>query len=245
MFCTSKVPALYAYHGFVTAEDLFGDDLPAVKEATLASIPTWAQLAIEASSNSDLNITAITYLLTLQHDLLFNKDVRLAELLQAGIAGSEVKGSQTWMLFGFSRGSMHLGSTDDINEPLFDPRVFLADFDFETCTAAANMGREYWMAESMSDFVTGIAPPLDEEFPEHATDEQWEAFTRSGGWSSPVPTSSRLPYCEVSEVQKLTRSTCIHAHWAHGRHAIDDVEGTRGSGGSGAEGVRHRQCPRH
>lgn len=172
-----------AYHSFVTAKDLFGDNFPAVEESTRASIPKWAQLAVEASSNSDLNTTAVEHLLTTQHDLLFNKDVPLAELLQAGIEGSEVKGSQTWMLFAFSRGSVHLGSTDDINEPLFDPRLFLADFDFEACTAAAKLARRYWTTEPASDFVTGIVPPQDEELPEDATDAQWEAFIRAGGWS--------------------------------------------------------------
>lgn len=175
-----------SYHGFVTAKDLFGDDFRAVEESTRASIPKWTQLAVEASNNSDLNATAVSHLLTVQHDLLFNKDVPLAEVLQAGIAGSEVKGAQTWMLFTYSRGSVHLG--DDINAPRFDPRVFLADIDVEACMAAAKLGRRFWMAEEMSGFVTGIAPPQDEELPQDATDAQWEVFVRSGGVSFyPLP----------------------------------------------------------
>lgn len=170
-----------AYHGFVTAKDVFGDDFAAVEESTRSSIPKWAQLAVEASSNSDLNVTAVKKILTIQHDLLFKKGVAFIELLQASIAGSTTKGSQTWILFSFSRGSVHLESTDKINEPLFDPRLFLADFDFDMATAAAKLGRKFFMTEPVRSFITGRLEPSEENLPEDATDEQWEAFIRASG----------------------------------------------------------------
>lgn len=234
-----------AYHAFLTARDLFGDDFLAAEESTRTSIPKWAQLAVEASKNGDLNVTAVAHLLTLQHNLLFKEDIPLAEILQVGVEGIELKGSQTWMLFAFSRGSVHLGSVEDINAPLFDPRVFLADFDFETCTAAARLARRFWMTEPMNGFVTGIAPPLDEELPEDATDEQWKAFIMSGGLSPPSPDPSRSCFPWDPQVPELTKSLSSHASWPRGRHVVDDVAGARRSGGSGAEGVRHRQRPCH
>jgi choline dehydrogenase len=65
-------------------------------------------------------------LLSIQHDLIFKKNVTMAEIL-VGSADILVM-SNYWILLPFSRGSVHLGSVDEINTPVCDPRFFLVDF---------------------------------------------------------------------------------------------------------------------
>ena len=170
-------PSSSAYHTFATATDLFGSDVAAVKASTLASLSKWAQAAVDASGSDALNITAIEKLLHIQHDLLFKQNVTAAEVLTV-VAPQGLLASNYWILLPFSRGSVHLGSADKINEPLIDPRFFLADFDLNATVVTGKLAQSFWLSEPMNTVVTGPLIPGPNVLPNDATDAQWEAYVR-------------------------------------------------------------------
>ena len=168
-----------AYHTFATAADLFGSDLASVEASTLASLSQSAQEAVDAS-NDGLNVTAIEKLLRIQHDLIFKHNVTAAELLTV-IAPQGLLASNYWILLPFSRGSVHLGSADKINEPLIDPRFFLADFDMNVTVATGKLAQRFWLSEPMNSVVNGPLIPGPDILPNDATEVQWETYVRATG----------------------------------------------------------------
>ena len=168
-----------AYHTFATVADLFGSDVAAVEESTRASLSKWAQAAVDASGSDALNITAVEKLLQIQHDLLFKQNVTAAEILT--IIAPGLLASNYWFLFPFGRGSVHLGSVEKINEPVYDPRFFLADFDLNATIVTGKLAQRFWLSEPMNTVVTGPLIPGPDVLPNNATDEQWEAYVRESG----------------------------------------------------------------
>lgn len=194
-FNSTLEPSNAGFHIFVTAADLFGDALPAMEASTRESLPGWAQSIVDASAEGALDIAAVTKLLQIQHDLIFKKGVTLAEIMCAGQGqgDSAFFGSPYWNLLPFARGSVHLKSADAIDEPVIDPRFFLADFDLEATVATGKLVRKFWTSELMGESVTGQLVPGADVLPEEAMDEQWEAFHRDTGKSvSPIWGSNLL-----------------------------------------------------
>ncbi|KAK4149482.1 putative GMC oxidoreductase [Chaetomidium leptoderma] len=180
-----------AYHTYLTAADLFGANLAAIEAATRADIPKWARAAADASGADSLNVRGLEKLLHIQHDLLFKHNVTAAEVLTA-IAPGSVLASNYWTLFPFSRGSVHLGSRDNIDEPVIDPRIFLSDFDLSTLTAAGRFATRFWLSEPMKTqgSVTGPVLSGDVDLPRNATDAQWHVYLRDTAVANSHPTGT-------------------------------------------------------
>ncbi|KAH6632868.1 glucose oxidase [Chaetomium tenue] len=180
-----------AYHSYVTIADLFGADVAAVEAATRANIPKWAKAAADASGARSLDACALEKVLKIQHDLLFKHNVTAAEILLA-IAPDNVLASNYWALFPFSRGSVHLKSADKINEPLVDPRIFLADFDLSIMVAAGKVAQKFWLSEPMKTKGTVIGPIVPEEvdLPNNATNAQWQLYLRDTVVANSHPTGT-------------------------------------------------------
>ncbi|KAK4245571.1 glucose oxidase [Corynascus novoguineensis] len=186
MYSGDLPSAASAYHAYVTAADLFGANLSAVEEVTRASIPTWARAAADASGPGSLDVHAIEKVLQIQHDLLFKYNATAAEILVV-IAPGNILASNYWALFPFSRGSVHLGLRSKLDEPVVDPRIFLADFDASTMVAAARVVEKFWSSEPMKTqaSVTGPVVSGDFDLPGNATDAQWHAYLRNTGKQPP------------------------------------------------------------
>lgn len=172
-----------AYHANAKVADLFGDDTAAIEASTRASIPAWAQAAV-AQSVDGLDVTNVEKLLGIHHDLIFKHNVTAAEVLTVMATTTHYQ-SQGWALFPFSRGSVHLGDAEKINEPIIDPRLHLADFDLAIEMATGRFAQRFWQLEPISTYVTGphaeTPPP-----PNNATDVQWKSYIES---------RSKFPFC--------------------------------------------------
>ncbi|KAF4201756.1 hypothetical protein CNMCM8927_001085 [Aspergillus lentulus] len=196
-----NVPLLYAgnlnisgtspYATFVTASQLFGEDVEDIAAATLSSIPTWAE-SLASSSKSNLNRSAIQHILILQHALIFKSNVTIAEILTS--ASGTILLSAFWLLLPFSRGSVHLSSTDekDINAPSIDPNFFQVDFDLQTEMAIGKLAQSFWEQESVKSLSPVPMPGRGLEG--NATDPQWTAFIKEtfGPNYHPVGTASMM-----------------------------------------------------
>ncbi|GAB1316822.1 Glucose oxidase [Madurella fahalii] len=178
-FSGNLEPSANAYHTFVTAADVFGADLAAVEEETRNSLSRWAQAAVDASKPGSLKASAVAKLLRIQHEILFKRNGTIGEVLTI-VAPGGVLASQYWLLLPFSRGSAHLGSLDDIDEPVIDPRIFLADFDLAALTAVGRLAETFWRSDPMNvrASVVGPIPQGTTSLPNNATDAEWHAHLR-------------------------------------------------------------------
>ncbi|KAL8348884.1 hypothetical protein RB601_002202 [Gaeumannomyces tritici] len=166
---------------FISAADLFGASVPAVAAHARAELPRWAELIASAADRPEYT-AAVETLLRLQHDLVFGRgdDAPFAEVL-ALVAGGGVAGSAGWILFPFSRGSVHLASAAvaDVDRPVIDPRLNLVGFDLRAQTEVGKWSERLWRTEPLASLgPVRVAPGLH-VLPENATDEQWLEFTRT------------------------------------------------------------------
>lgn len=159
--------------------DIFGSKVSSIEKFTRSQIPKWAQAVVDASGSKTLDINAVKKLQYLQHDLLFRKNVTAAEILTVVAPG--LLASQFWPLMPFSRGSVHLGDAKKINEPLIDPRFFLAGFDLNATIATGKYARRFWQSPPASNFVTGPLPLPGPDLPLAATEAQWETWAKTTG----------------------------------------------------------------
>ncbi len=165
-----------AYHTYVTAADLFGDRLATVKEATRNNLPEWARAMANASGGA-LDAQALEEQFRLQYELIFHRHVTAAEVITVSAPGG-ILASNYYALQPFSRGSVHLGSLDQIDRPVIDPGIFSADFDITATIAVGKITRKFWHSEHIRPLVVGQLVPDAGVLPENATDAQWHAHLR-------------------------------------------------------------------
>ncbi|KAL1960358.1 hypothetical protein VTO42DRAFT_8318 [Malbranchea cinnamomea] len=180
------------YATFATITDILGDETAAIAASTRAKLGEWAR-AVSDASDGVISAESLEYLFTLQHDLIFQKNVPFFELLTTNY--NDRLASVFWGLLPFSRGSVHIGSADPLEYPLINPNFFLVDFDLLPQVALAKEARKFWATEPASEIaVTEIMPGLS-EVPENATDEEWEAWLKASFISNshPVGTLAMMP----------------------------------------------------
>ncbi|KAK7990324.1 hypothetical protein PG990_014604 [Apiospora arundinis] len=164
------------FAAFLTAGDLFGPSrLPEIAARAMESLPTWsAQIA--AANGNRISAEALERILRLQHDLVFAKNVTVAEIICFARPGQF--GSAWWPLLLFSRGSVHLhnpGGKEQKNMAI-DPEYLLADLDKTITIAAGRAAQTFWRTAPMAEIVGANVFPGTEALPDlNATDAQWEA----------------------------------------------------------------------
>lgn len=163
------------YATFATAHDMFGSNTSAIASMTALKLPEWADQM--ASKREGLDASSLEKILRVQHGLIFNKNVTIAEFITT--ASGNILVSAFWALLPFSRGAVHLRSTlpDDANDPIIDPAFFDIDFDLSMQVAAGKLAQVYWAEAPAKDYVIENIVPGTSVLPLHATDEQWKSFT--------------------------------------------------------------------
>ncbi|ESZ96297.1 hypothetical protein SBOR_3352 [Sclerotinia borealis F-4128] len=159
-----------------------------------ANISTWAS-SISAAINSSISPGAMNYLLTIQNDLI-NQNVPDIEVIfgntvTLGSGPSVYLDTAFWGLLPFSRGNVHISSSDPTIYPTINPNFFLVDFDLKVQVAIAKWTRKFWAAKPLGSAFTEISPGYA-VIPKNATDAQWEIWIKStfGPNNHPVGTCS-------------------------------------------------------
>ncbi|KAH8172402.1 GMC oxidoreductase domain-containing protein [Sarocladium implicatum] len=168
-----------AFHAFLTPDDLFGPDGAAkIAKEVKDKIPEYAAAIADASASSGLNTSSLERILDIQHDFLFRGSVSFAEVLIAVPPASGFIGSQFWILFPFTRGSVHLSSTSlsAINSPAFDPRLFLNNVDIQGTVALARRTYSFWETSPASSLATGYYLPEEGSLDANSTSAEWTDF---------------------------------------------------------------------
>jgi choline dehydrogenase len=164
---------------FPTVQDVFGPNTSAIAASTSADLSQWAQ-TISASINGAISPEALETRFRVQHDLIFKKNITVAEILTATFGGSTV-GSAVWLLSPFSWGSVHLQSPSSINTPVIDSKLLSVDFDLDLLIGSGRLAQKVWNTPPLSTLTTANVIPGDAVLPANASDSQWEAYIKNTG----------------------------------------------------------------
>ncbi|KAK2811191.1 hypothetical protein FQN50_002288 [Emmonsiellopsis sp. PD_5] len=144
------------YVAYETASDIFKDSTDDISASVKAKLPEWATLVSNSNKNA-ISAKSLEYLFEIQHDLIFNKNVSSFETLNTASAESAI--SVFWGLLPFSRGSVHIGSSDPLEHPLINPNFYLIDWDIITMVEMCKHTRKYWSTEPASRSVVSEVTP--------------------------------------------------------------------------------------
>lgn len=176
---------------YLTASELFGDDVDAVANEVYANLSTYATTILEDYASNAVSLEAQTYLLKQQADLIFspNSTVSLAELLWAPFDNTII--IQSWNLLPFSRGSIHIASANPTAAPSIDPNFFQLPIDVAIQAAILVRIRELFAMPPLSEHVTVELTPGFEAVPQNATwrDEAWSSWMKKSYGTNTHPVS--------------------------------------------------------
>lgn len=164
------------YATFVTAQDLFGDDVSSVADETRAKIPAWAQVVSESGGGA-LSPEVLETRFRIQHDLIFKDNTSIVEIVP--FSGGGVIGGAFWTLLPFSLGNVHLNTSSAADYPTIAPNFLAVDFDIQVLTAAGRLVRKHFGTAPLSDWVTdqtGLGTPAT-----NATDSEWKDYILGSG----------------------------------------------------------------
>lgn len=181
-----------SYVTYLTASDLFGDDLESIADEVRKNTSTYAaQIVADAPAGSTTQELE-EELIKLQTDLIFTPDstVSIAELLWFPTPGAI--SCNYWSLLPFSRGSVHITSPDPTKQPKIDPTLFQLPIDIILQAAAAVKVREHFATPPLSDHVTAEITPGTSTVPLNTSyrDGKWADFIKSAYGPNYHPVSS-------------------------------------------------------
>jgi choline dehydrogenase len=186
LYYNSKFPAgdtnNTSYTTFVTAEDLFGNETTAMANTVKSGIPGWA--AQQSGGNAAV-ASALETQFNMQHDLMFNQGVTVAEIVTQ--MGGSTATVDYWNLLPFGRGSVHIHNQADFSDSAADLAWFRIHFDSTLQTALGRFAERLWTTAPASNYVTGRSNPSTSTLPLDATDAQWDAWHRSSCGSPAHP----------------------------------------------------------
>ncbi len=167
----SKINAtgIVPYATFINAYDMFGDETASVAASTNCSLSKWARVVSDASEGA-ISSEVLEKLFGVQHDLIFRKNVTIAETLTVARENQLI--SVFWLLLPFSRGSVHLKRPDAIDHPAIDPKFFLIDFDLVVQILIGRLSQKLWYTAPTDALLAPGTPSL---YP-NATDDEWRAY---------------------------------------------------------------------
>lgn len=159
------------YVGYLNAHDIFGNDTYALNCSIADSISSYASSIVNASNNV-LNQTVTEKLFKIQHELIFNDQIPISEILIS--PGKQEMGFSYWGLLPFSRGNVHIGSNDATAPAVINPNYFMLDYDVKQQIGTAKAVRKMAGSDALCDVVTGETSPGLAGVPLNASDAEWE-----------------------------------------------------------------------
>jgi choline dehydrogenase-like flavoprotein len=185
-----------SFVSYVTAADLFGAELPTIRDAVYANISSWAKTIVADAVEGDMDARNIAHILRLQADVIFSQasTVPLAEL--GWFTSSTLIVNSFWSLLPFARGTMHITSADPTRPPSINPNLFQFPIDLLIEAAAATKIREYFSTAPLSKHVISEVSPGFTTVPDKAgfRAPEWETWIKGayGTNNHPLGTNAMM-----------------------------------------------------
>ncbi|CAG8422871.1 unnamed protein product [Penicillium salamii] len=175
-----------------SAEQIYGDQLSDFSSKIMDNLGDYAK-NVSISSKGAVQESNVLDALQMQYDLVFKSHVPFAEIVLIPIGHSF--SSEYWPLLPFSRGSVHIKSSDPSQPPAINPSYFMFQPDLEAQVDVAQYIRKAFTTAPLDHLIGEEFSPGFEHVPEDASDMTWESWIKSHYRSNfhPVGTASMLP----------------------------------------------------
>lgn len=160
---------------YATVLDLFGANTSNVAAHVNGQILAYAA-TIASKSNNAITADVVQKLLRIQADLIFNKNIPVAEIITVPSETQILAAS--WVLLPFSQGSTHISSKDTSEPPHINPNFFMLDWDGIAQTAIANLIRRVFHTGPLSQYTGADITPNTTIVPNGAGVEDWLPFLK-------------------------------------------------------------------
>ena len=160
---------------YATFHDIFGKDAKSVAKSVLANLTDYATTASDAI-NGVISQENIMTNYQKQYDLLFSSEVPMVEILFIP-THSPALVTQFWTLLPFSRGNVHISSSDPNDHPYINPNYFMLEWDLLAHTAVMKYIRKVYHTAPLKDMIMMEKTP-GFAIPKNATDAQWNGYAK-------------------------------------------------------------------
>ncbi|CAG8191009.1 unnamed protein product [Penicillium olsonii] len=183
---------LPTFSALPSAEQIYGNELSDFASTVSESLGDYAR-NVSIASNGAVEEANVLDALQMQYDLIFESHVPFAEIVLLPIGHSF--SSEYWQLLPFSRGRIHIQSSDASQPPAINPSYFMFQPDLKAQVDVAQFIRKAFSTAPLNRLVGEEFAPGVEHVPEDAPDAVWESWVKSKYRSNfhPVGTASMLP----------------------------------------------------
>lgn len=161
----------------MTASDVFGPETQRIADEISSQIKSWAEQVSADSPGQGFPASAIEHQYRVQHDLIFNQEVAITEILTTSLG--PLVGTAFWISLPFSRGSVHIHSSDPGVYPSLDPNYFAAEWDLVFQRRIAQLIFRYWGTDPVRSLAGQRLQPAVGDLPANATDEALDKWIAS------------------------------------------------------------------
>ncbi|KAJ5998620.1 hypothetical protein N7451_006430 [Penicillium sp. IBT 35674x] len=166
---------LPAFSALPSAEQIYGDKVESIANAVNASLADYAK-AVANFSNGAVQEANVLAAFQLQHDLIFQKQVPYTEIVWLPLGS--VFATEYWSLLPFSRGNIHITSSDPSKPASINPNYFMFDKDIIAQAEVAWYIRNAFNTAPLSDLVTEEYEPGMELLPNNASENDWSDWIK-------------------------------------------------------------------
>lgn len=159
-----------------SAKQIFGDKVSHIASTINSSLSDYAD-AVAKFSNGAVKAENVLLAFQIQWNLLFNSEVPFTEIVILPIARSIA--SEFWTLLPFSRGNIHIQSSDPTQPASINPNYFMFEPDITAEADVAQYIRKIFDTLPLKDLVSEEVSPGLDDIPANATEDEWKEWVKS------------------------------------------------------------------
>ncbi|KAL4771361.1 hypothetical protein BDW60DRAFT_190654 [Aspergillus nidulans var. acristatus] len=183
---------LATFSALPSVNQLYGDKVSEVAAFVEANLASYAR-NVSKASNGVVRESDLLVAFKLQYDLIFKSQVPYAEIVFA--PSGESFASEYWPLLPFSRGSVHIQSTNASQPPAINPNYFMFEQDATAQADVAQFIRKAFGTVPLSNIVGDEVSPGLDVLPANSSSATWNNWVLANYRPNyhPVGTASMLP----------------------------------------------------
>jgi hypothetical protein len=173
---STNFTGLAGYAAYFDVDDIFGDEIVSFNASVANSIEHYAERTANASGIVDRAVTE--KLFRVQYDLIFKNKIPISEIIVSPAATGPIT-VEFWGLLPFSRGSIHINSSNASAPANINPNYFMLDYDIHQHIATAKMARKFANTAPFSEALSREVTPGLDTVSANASDADWEKWLKS------------------------------------------------------------------
>ncbi|KAL4742755.1 hypothetical protein BDV11DRAFT_216812 [Aspergillus similis] len=183
---------LATFSALPSVNQLYGDKVSEVARFVEANLASYSK-NVSKASNGVVKESDLLAAFKLQYDLIFKSQVPYAEIVFA--PSGESFASEYWPLLPFSRGSVHIRSTNASQPPAINPNYFMFEQDATAQADVAQFIRKAFGTAPLSNIVGDEVSPGLDVLPANSSSATWNDWVLANYRPNyhPVGTASMLP----------------------------------------------------